>query len=245
MLARAAASEAIRRAWRGSKSARRAAACRSLRSSLLTSAVLLPALYSPRLPIDGWRDRRARLGQAEAADQTIHTRQDEENRNEASGHALGAGADRTADRRGLGGPRFGACSRERRREHHHRHEGAQEGGLGAGGQPGRVRRRGHLGRRSLAHLGLRKIWEPGAARPYVGGGIARLSARTKSLGVEETDTAIGGWVGGGIFWRLGSRLNIGIAGRVSSGKVTLSGQKVEAGGTFVGGILGWGWPAKR
>ena len=101
------------------------------------------------------------------------------------------------------------------------------------------------GQTSELAFGLRKIWEPGAARPYVGGGIARITARIKNGTNEETDAVVGGWVGGGIFWRLGSRLNIGIAGRVSSGKVTLSGQKVEAGGTFVGGILGWGWPAKR
>ena len=101
------------------------------------------------------------------------------------------------------------------------------------------------GETSELAFGLRKIWEPGAARPYVGGGVARIAARTKRLGTEETDTAVGGWVGGGIFWRLGSRFNIGVAGRVSRGKVTLSGTKIEAGGTFVGGILGWGWPAKR
>ena len=101
------------------------------------------------------------------------------------------------------------------------------------------------GQTSELAFGLRKIWEPGAARPYIGGGIARIYARIKAGSTEETDTAVGGWVGGGIFWRLGSRFNIGVAGRVSSGKVTLSGQKVEAGGTFVGGILGWGWPAKK
>src|SRR3989442_12977794 len=67
------------------------------------------------------------------------------------------------------------------------------------------------GETSELAFGLRKIWEPGAARPYVGGGVARIAARTKRLGTEETDTAVGGWVGGGIFWRLGSRFNIGDA----------------------------------
>jgi len=94
-------------------------------------------------------------------------------------------------------------------------------------------------------FGLRKIWEAGVARPYLGGGVTRIGARKKQGANEETDTALGGWVGGGIFWRLGSRFNIGVAGRVSRGKVTLFNKDIEAGGATVGGILGWGWPAKR
>lgn len=94
-------------------------------------------------------------------------------------------------------------------------------------------------------FGLRKIWEAGPARPYIGGGIAKLDAQREAGGVTEDDTVLGGWIGAGIFWRLGSRFNIGLAGRVSRGKVTVFGLQREAGGTHAGLILGWGWPAQK
>ena len=92
---------------------------------------------------------------------------------------------------------------------------------------------------------MRKVWEAGPARPYIGGGIAKLEAERKANGVTVDDTTLGGWIGAGIFWRLGSRFNIGLAARVSRGQVTLSGTDVEAGGTHAGLILGWGWPAQK
>ena len=101
------------------------------------------------------------------------------------------------------------------------------------------------GQTSELAFGLRKIWEAGAARPYLGGGIAKIDAQLESNGVREDDTALGGWLGAGIFWRLGSRFNIGLAGRVSRGKVTVFGLEREAGGTHAGLILGWGWPAQK
>ena len=94
-------------------------------------------------------------------------------------------------------------------------------------------------------FGVRKVWEAGPARPYIGGGIAKLEAERKANGVTVDDTTLGGWIGAGIFWRLGSRFNIGLAARVSRGQVTLSGTDVEAGGTHAGLILGWGWPAQK
>jgi hypothetical protein len=101
------------------------------------------------------------------------------------------------------------------------------------------------GQTSELAFGLRKIWEAGAARPYLGGGIAKIDAQREANGVREDDTALGGWLGAGIFWRLGSRFNIGLAGRVSRGKVTVFGLEREAGGTHAGLILGWGWPAQK
>jgi hypothetical protein len=94
-------------------------------------------------------------------------------------------------------------------------------------------------------FGVRKIWEAGPARPYVGGGIAKMDAQLELNSALEDDTVLGGWVGAGIFWRLGPRFNIGLAGRVSRGKVTLFGAEIEAGGTHAGLLLGWGWPAKK
>jgi hypothetical protein len=94
-------------------------------------------------------------------------------------------------------------------------------------------------------FGVRKIWEAGRARPYLGGGVAKLDAQRERGNVTEDDTTLGGWIGGGIFWRLGSRFNIGIAARVSRGQVTIGGEDKEAGGSHAGLILGWGWPAGK
>jgi len=101
------------------------------------------------------------------------------------------------------------------------------------------------GQTSELAFGLRKIWEAGAARPYIGGGVAKIAAQIEKPGVTEDDTVLGGRRGAGIFWRLGSRFNIGLAGRLSRGKLTLFGTAIEAGGTHAGLILGWGWPAEK
>ncbi len=94
-------------------------------------------------------------------------------------------------------------------------------------------------------FGVRKVWEAGPARPYLGGGVAKLDAQREVNGVTVDDSTLGGWIGAGIFWRLGSRFNIGLAARVSRGQVTLNGTDAEAGGTHAGLILGWGWPAQK
>jgi hypothetical protein len=94
-------------------------------------------------------------------------------------------------------------------------------------------------------FGVRKIWEAGRARPYIGGGIAKIDAQREANGVTNEDSTLGGWIGAGIFWRLGSRFNIGLAARVSRGEVTVATTKGEAGGSHAGLILGWGWPAQK
>ena len=98
-------------------------------------------------------------------------------------------------------------------------------------------------------VGVRRIWEPGRTRPYIGGGLALVVAefegRFSGVTLSEDDTGIGAWVGGGVFWRLGSRFNLGIAARYSKAEVTIFGVDAEAGGTHVGILLGWGWPASQ
>jgi hypothetical protein len=94
-------------------------------------------------------------------------------------------------------------------------------------------------------FGVRKVWENKAVRPYVGGGLMMAAAQSevKTIGKED-DFGFGAWVGGGVFWRLGTRFNIGVAGRISGAKVDLgSATGVQAGGSHLGLILGWGWPA--
>lgn len=100
-------------------------------------------------------------------------------------------------------------------------------------------------------LGVRKIWNTGGKRrvhPHLGGGIAYLSAKFEGASggvkVSDDDTGVGVWLGGGIFWRLGTRFNLGMSARVSTASVTLYDVDGDAGGGHFGLILGWGWPAE-
>jgi hypothetical protein len=98
-------------------------------------------------------------------------------------------------------------------------------------------------------FGVRKIWEVKTFRPYVGGGLAIAGAAFEASGggnsIDDSDNSVGVWVGGGAFWRLGSRFNIGGAVRYSTADVTLFDEDVDAGGIHIGLLLGWGWPAEK
>ena len=63
--------------------------------------------------------------------------------------------------------------------------------------------------------------------------------------VEDTDTSPGAWADGGVFWRLGSHFNLGLAARYSKATVTLFDTDMEAGGYSGGVMLGWGWPGVK
>jgi outer membrane protein with beta-barrel domain len=99
-------------------------------------------------------------------------------------------------------------------------------------------------------LGVRKIWNTGThqrVHPYIGGGISYISAKFEGtsggITVSDDDTGVGGWVGGGIFWRLGSQFNLGVSARGSSAKVTLYGVEGNAGGGHFGVTFGLGSPS--
>ena len=94
-----------------------------------------------------------------------------------------------------------------------------------------------------------RVWEKGSARPYFGGGLGVITGALEVdngfSSPDDSDTSLGLWIGGGIFWRLGSRFNIGLSGRYSQASVDLFGVNVEAGGPSFGMLLGWGWPASK
>lgn len=96
-------------------------------------------------------------------------------------------------------------------------------------------------------VGVRKIWKSGNTMPYFGGGLASISGKFKvdAVGLDESDSSLGAWFGGGVFWRLGPRFNIGIAARYSKATITLFDVDGEGGGIHYGLILGWGWPASK
>jgi hypothetical protein len=103
-------------------------------------------------------------------------------------------------------------------------------------------------------FGARKIWNVKNTRPYIGGGIALISAGAEyefaGFIVDADGTAIGPWVSGGVFWRLGKRFNLGFDVRWSYAEVELEfddgaifvpDRKVKAGGLHGGITLGFGW----
>jgi hypothetical protein len=96
-------------------------------------------------------------------------------------------------------------------------------------------------------LGVRKIWNTGTRRrvhPYIGGGISYITAKFEGtaggITVSDDDTGVGGWFGGGIFWRLGSQFNLGISARGSAAEVNLYGVDGKAGGGHFGVTFGLG-----
>jgi hypothetical protein len=94
-------------------------------------------------------------------------------------------------------------------------------------------------------IGVRKIWGDRATRPFVGGGLALGYAKIDFNGISDRDDfGAGAWVGGGVFWRTGSRFNIGFTVRYSKVDVDLGGGSVDAGGVGYGLLLGFGWPKK-
>lgn len=104
-------------------------------------------------------------------------------------------------------------------------------------------------------VGVRKIWQVGKARPYVGAGVGLVGADfeydNKFGGSRFDDEAYGNgfgpWAGGGVFWRLGERFNLGLDLRWNQAEVDIvsdSGQTLEdvdVGGFSYGLTLGFGW----
>ena len=101
-------------------------------------------------------------------------------------------------------------------------------------------------------FGVLKAWSPkGSFHPYVGGGLASVGAAaeidTQFFGDDDDhDSSLGVYIHGGVFWRLGSRFNLGVDARSVLGtKITLFGEEGDADYFQLGLLLGWGWPASR
>ncbi len=103
-------------------------------------------------------------------------------------------------------------------------------------------------------FGVRKTWRgSGSARLYIEGGAATVIADVLIEGssgdIEDNDTSLGGYAQAGIFWRTGSRFNIGASLRAVLGtEITLNdfAQIGEGDADYVQVALslGWGWPSE-
>jgi opacity protein-like surface antigen len=98
-----------------------------------------------------------------------------------------------------------------------------------------------------AHLGARKIFalDNSSFRPYVGGGIALVTALLENdnagVTVDDDDRAVGAWVGAGTYYAVTPGFNLGLDVRYSKAEVTLFDKEREAGGLNAGITAGYHW----
>jgi len=97
-------------------------------------------------------------------------------------------------------------------------------------------------------FGVHKTFEPGRnVRPFLGGGVSSLTASLEidALGerLEEDDRSFAIYGQGGVYWRIGSRFNLGLDVRmVTRSDMSIEGIEFDSDYTQVGLLLGWGWP---
>ncbi len=91
-------------------------------------------------------------------------------------------------------------------------------------------------------LGLEKIWAVGRfSRPYVGGGVVLGKAEASLQTVQDSDHAVGGWIGGGYTLVLARHLALGIDSRYTYLPIRLFDTKGQGGGLHLGATLGFAW----
>ena len=105
-------------------------------------------------------------------------------------------------------------------------------------------------------FGVLKVWDSSNTRPFVGGGLAALNAELEvdipgffgfpgGASVTADDTSLAFYAQGGVFWRIGSRFNIGFDARALFGsELEDAGVETDADYFQLGLLLGWGWPAE-
>jgi hypothetical protein len=98
-------------------------------------------------------------------------------------------------------------------------------------------------------LGVRKVWEPGSIRPFLGAGgcmiAVDLDYDAPGFHPHYADNAYGLWIDAGFLWRLAGHLNLGLDVRYShaDARFTRNGLPVDiaAGGAHAGLLVGYGW----
>ena len=102
-------------------------------------------------------------------------------------------------------------------------------------------------RTSEFNIGVRKIWEGAAlVRPFIGGGLSYMRAEAEvsipGFGSHtESDSGVGIWLGGGVYFTLGDHFNLGLELKYSKADVTIAGVDTDAGGNHFGILAGYHW----
>lgn len=93
-------------------------------------------------------------------------------------------------------------------------------------------------------FGPSKPWVIGNwGRPYAAGGVAigKATASLESASVTDSDSGVGGWVGGGFTFVLARHLDLGLNSRYSYIPVHIAGVHTNAGGARFGGTINYEW----
>jgi len=106
-------------------------------------------------------------------------------------------------------------------------------------------------------FGVLKVWDSSKTRPFLGGGLAMLNAEIEVQippfflppgfpdRVTLDDNSPAFYAQGGVFWRFGSRFNLGFDARALFGsEFETEGLEADADYFQAGLLLGWGWPAE-
>jgi len=93
-------------------------------------------------------------------------------------------------------------------------------------------------------IGIKKIWDNSQdIHPFISGGASMITAKfaVMHLGKTESDndTVPGYWIGTGAYWTVSKTVNIGAEIKYSSARVTLFGERGDAGGAHYGVIMGY------
>ena len=78
-------------------------------------------------------------------------------------------------------------------------------------------------------------------RPFIGGGISFITGEFEVLGNSDDDSAMGFWIGGGVYWALTKNFNLGLELKSSYAEVTIFDDDVNAGGGHFGLLIGYHW----
>lgn len=102
------------------------------------------------------------------------------------------------------------------------------------------------GETSEVNIGFRKIWDSDhTVRPFLGGGVSFMKAEftLSALGVEvsASDSGMGFWLGGGVYWTLSDHFNLGLEAKLSTADVNFEGIESDAGGFHLGLLAGYHW----
>ena len=99
------------------------------------------------------------------------------------------------------------------------------------------------GKTSELDFGVRKVWEFAGQpiHPFVGGGLGLIGAEYQVGPLSDSDTSLGVWLNGGVYWTIGEHFNLGLEARYSQAEVTMFNVNGEAGGSHGGLLLGYHW----